>query len=516
MKGLQMNTHDQPGWQGLQRSRAAAAAGESGTPGTAGTAGAVGTAGRSRRRHRLAASCVAVCAALGLAGCATTIDTTTPALAMPVAWAEAPQPAAAAVHPLWWQAFQSSELSALVDQAQAGSQDLAIAAERVTQAELTLNNAGASLWPSLGLSGSSTARRSDSGSTGEFASTSGGSESSSLSLGVSYEIDLWGRLAAGVRGSQDTLAATRFDLDAARLSVSSSVAQLYFQVLTLRMRLAIARDNLAIAERLYAIVDARYRNGAASALDLSRQRSTVLAQQAALVPLEVQARQGVTALAVLLGRPPQDLQVSADSLDGLAVPEVGAGVPSELLTRRPDLASAEAQLAAADADVAQARASLLPRVALSGSAGLASSALLSLANPAYSLGLTASIAQTLFDGGRLRNQVALSDSARRQLVESYRSAVHVALKEVEDALGNVARHRDQERSLLAIRAEAERALRLSELRLREGADDVTSVLDAQRTLFSANDQLASARQSRLDAAVDLYRALGGGWAAAGA
>ncbi len=455
---------------------------------------------------RARAALLALAAALALGACATRIETTRPTFALPATWAEA-APADPLVQRDWWRGFGSDELVQLVDAAQAGSPDLAIAAERVVQAELALRSAGASLFPSLSLGGNTAARRNDPGADADASR----SESSSLALGVSYEIDLWGRLAAGRRGAEAALQASRHDLDSARLSVTTGVAGAYFQALALRMRLAIARDNLAIAERVFAIVDARYRNGAASALDLSRQRSTVLAQRAALPPLEVQERQTVTALELLLGRAPQPLPLQATSLDGLAVPAVGAGLPSTLLTRRPDIASAEAQLAGADADVAAARAALLPSISLSGSAGLASSALLSLANPSLSLGLSASILQTLFDGGRLRNQVAVSESTRRQLVERYRSAVHTALKEVEDGLGNAARYRDQEQAQQAIRDEAQRALRLAELRLREGADDLSSVLDAQRVLFAANDQLAQLRLARLTAALDLFRALGGGW-----
>ncbi|MBX9715795.1 MAG: TolC family protein, partial [Burkholderiaceae bacterium] len=126
------------------------------------------------------------------------------------------------------------------------------------------------------------------------------------------------------------------------------------------------------------------------------------------------------------------------------------------------------------------------------------------------------LAQTLFDGGRLRNNVALSESARRQLVESYRGAIYTALKEVEDALGNLTASKGQEQAQLAIRDEAQRGLRLAELRYREGADDITTVLDAQRTLFSSLDQLAQLRLARLTAALDLFMALGGGWTAGGA
>lgn len=459
---------------------------------------------------RSAALRVALAAAFALAGCATPIDRTRPTIDLPAHWNEA-APGSSALQRDWWQGFQSAELAQLIDAAQAGSPTLAIAAERVQQAEILVRSAGATLFPSVSVGGGTGAQRSD--PSGASARTS---KSTNVSLGVSYEVDLWGRLAAGVQGAEASLAASRYDLETARLSLTTGVANAYFQVLALRMRLVIARENLRVAERVFNIVDSRYRNGAASALDVSRQRITVMTQRATLEPLEVQERQTVTALAVLLGRTPQTLQVEIRSFDNLAIPEVSAALPSELLVRRPDLASAEAQLAGADADVAVARAALLPSMSLSASAGLASASLLSFANPATTIGLTASLAQTLFDGGRLRNQVALSESARRQLVENYRAAIYTALKEVEDALGNAVRNRGQEQAQLAIRDEAQRTLRLAELRYREGADDITTVLDAQRTLFSSLDQLAQLRLARLTAALDLYKALGGGWVADGA
>ncbi|MBY0467928.1 MAG: efflux transporter outer membrane subunit [Burkholderiaceae bacterium] len=448
--------------------------------------------------------------AFAFAGCATQIDHVRPAVELPAQWTEA-TPGTLPLHRDWWRGFQSTELEQLIDAAQAGSPTLAIAAERVQQAEISVRSAGATLFPSVSIGGGTGAQRSD--PSGASARTS---KSTNVSLGVNYEVDLWGRLAAGVQGNEASLAASRYDLETARLSLTTGVASAYFQVLALRMRLVIARDNLAIAERVFNIVDSRFRNGAASALDVSRQRITVLSQRATLEPLEIQERQTVTALAILLGRAPQALQVAARGFDDFTIPEVGVVLPSELLVRRPDLASAEAQLAGADADVAVARAALLPSVSLSGSAGLATASLLSLANPASSIGLSASIGQTLFDGGRLRNNVALSESARRQLVESYRNTIYTALKEVEDALGNAVRHRGQEQAQQAIRTEAQRSLRLAELRYREGADDLTTVLDAQRTLFSSLDQLAQLRLARLTAALDLFKALGGGWAAGNA
>ncbi|WP_084600396.1 efflux transporter outer membrane subunit [Aromatoleum toluclasticum] len=462
---------------------------------------------RSRRLvPALAASLV-----LALSACAVTEPATRADIALPATWSE-PAGGTERPDPQWWQSFGSNELARLIAAAVADNPDFRAAVERVRQAEIALRVADASLLPAANVGGNTGWRRSDPGDGARVVD----SESSGANLTISYEVDLWGRLAADVRGADASFAASRHDHDAARLTLVAGVANTWFELLAARDRLVIARDNLAIAERVFGIVETRYRNGAASALDVSRQRSTVLAQRAALLPLETLERQTLGALALLVGRPPQDFRVADEALASLAVPSAAPGLPAELLVRRPDLASAEARLAAADADVAAARAALLPRIELSGSAGLASTALLSLANPASTVGLSAGLAHTLFDGGRLRSEVEATQSRRRALVENYRSAVHVALKEVEDALGNAERDRRLEDSQQEIRSEAARSLRLAELRYREGADELLTVLDAQRTLFQAQDQLAQLRLARLNGAVTLYKVLGGGWSAASA
>jgi len=275
-------------------------------------------------------------------------------------------------------------------------------------------------------------------------------------------------------------------------------------------------------------VDARVRNGAASALDLARQQAAVLAQRAAIPPLELQERQTLFALALLLGRTPEGFnagfneQTGADGagatahLTDLAVPRVAPGLPAELLTRRPDLASAEAQLAAANANVTVARAALLPAIQLTGSAGLASNVLLNFLNaPTAVLALGASLAQTIFDGGRLRGQVDVAASRERELIESYRKSILAALADVESALAASSRTADQEVLQQQILEQARRALRLAEIRYREGVDDLLTLLDAQRTLFQAEDQLQQIRLSRLQASIGLFKALGGGWKMSG-
>jgi multidrug efflux system outer membrane protein len=182
--------------------------------------------------------------------------------------------------------------------------------------------------------------------------------------------------------------------------------------------------------------------------------------------------------------------------------------------RRPDLAAAEAQLVASNADLSAARAALLPSIQLTGSAGVASGALLSvLGGPATSVALAASILQPIFDAGRLKGQVTIAESRERELAQTYRKAILNAFADVEKAL--VAANRLSQREVLQSQVEerAREALRLAEVRYREGADDLLSVLDAQRTLFDAQDQLAQMRLDRLEAAVALYKALGGGWQA---
>jgi multidrug efflux system outer membrane protein len=199
---------------------------------------------------------------------------------------------------------------------------------------------------------------------GGRASAGGAAVNSAANVGLTarYELDLWGKNRAGVRAAKSSAAAAGFDRDTAQLTLVSGVAASYFDVLALRTRLAIARDNLGTAQKVLDLVSARTRNGAASALDVSRQEATVLSQRAALLPLEQQERQTLAALAVLVGRAPEGFDVKAAGIGDLHMPTIDPGLPSTLLVRRSDLASAEAQLAAANADVAVARAALLPAI----------------------------------------------------------------------------------------------------------------------------------------------------------
>jgi len=446
-----------------------------------------------------------VCTLLAVTGCAIHEPPTHIAIASPAQWVDA-QATEEAISPQWWNAFGSARLAALIDKALQANPDLRTAANRVRQADLALQQAGVPLLPSASASAGTSAARSEGGNT---------RKSSSLSVGVSYEVDLWGRLAASQDSASLAAQASRHDLETARITIAASVASSYFQWLTARERLALAQENLALAERVLHITQARFANGVATALDVSQQTTAVLQQRTALAPLQLQARQTASALALLLGEQPVGFEVAdttaQETLLQLQVPTVTPGLPSTLLARRPDLCAQEARLAAADADVAAARAALLPSLSLSTSGGASSAALLELASGSGTLSLGASLAQTLFDGGRKKLQIESIRLQREMLIDNYAAAARTAFKEVDDALGQAATSLHQERAQTAVAAQAERTLRLAEVRYKEGADTLLSVLDAQRTLFSARDALTQQRLTRLNAAVSLYRVLGGGW-----
>ncbi|WP_319381840.1 efflux transporter outer membrane subunit [Thiomicrorhabdus sp.] len=285
---------------------------------------------------------------------------------------------------MWWQSFNSPDLDQLIDKALQDSPDIKVATERVLQAEYALRSAGASRFPTLDVSGRS-------GTNGHYPNRGASeySDSSSVTLGVSYELDFWQKNAAAIRGSEAGLQASRFDLAASRLSLAATVAQTYFDILSLNERLELARRNVRLAERLLEIVQARQENGVATSLDVSRQKTEVLTRKTEIAPLKNQLDQSQAALAVLTGSIPQNFRMEMRPIETLTMVEVNPGIPSELLKRRPDIAAEEFRLQSAQADIQAASAERFPQITLSASGGLASDVLLSLVSPAGSLALAA-------------------------------------------------------------------------------------------------------------------------------
>jgi NodT family efflux transporter outer membrane factor (OMF) lipoprotein len=455
----------------------------------------------------------AIAAMTLLAGCSFRMDPVENPVKLPVTWDAAPSASTAAAGENlpqdWWKKFDSPVLSKLIDEALAGNPTLKVAEERLGQAQRALSVAHDNLMPDLSVNGSTSRTRSGLEGTPDVIRSS-----TSVNAQLRYDVDLWGGKAASLRASKASLAGTRYDLDRSRLALSANVATQYFQLLSIRARVVIARDNLAVAERVLRIVDARYRNGVARPLDLTQQTTAVLQQRTNLIPLEAQERQTETALGLLLGRVPQEFHVDGETFERITVPEVQPWLPSELLLRRPDLAVAEANLSAAHANISVARANLLPgAISLTAGGGLASTSLLSLTDPTktFSLSGVLSIAESIF-GVRAR-KVQLDNARSNEAISlvNYASAIRTALKDVDDSLANVQTDQRREESQRATLEQAQRALSQAELLYREGSGDLQAVLDAQRTQFTAQDQLSQIRLARLNSALDLYVALGGGW-----
>lgn len=404
----------------------------------------------------------------------------------------------------WWSNFKAPELPALEDTASKQNLDIAVAAAQLLQAEATDEQAFAALLPTVSASGTFT----------RGASTPGLRDSDKFGAGFngSYGFDIWGLSQDKLRAARESLRASRYAEAAVGLSTAASVANEYFIILSFRERITIARQNIDAANRILAVTQAKVTNGVSSNLDLSQQQGTVAGQQARLPALIESEREARYALAILLGRAPEGFDVRAQNLEGIISPTVKPGMPSEVLTRRPDVAQAEANLYASHANVDAARAAFFPSVSLTGSAGYSSSALAGLTNPGnfvWSFGV--SLLQTIFDGGRLKAADDAALANQQQLIATYRKTVFNAFSGVETALGQTSADTDQLVALTEeVRAYTE-AFRIAELQYREGTIDILSLLNTEQQLFTAEDTLVQTKLARLQADVSVYQQLGGGW-----
>ncbi|HEY4125706.1 MAG TPA: efflux transporter outer membrane subunit [Rhizomicrobium sp.] len=460
--------------------------------------------------------------ALVAAGCSTPVPQALKTTDIPAGGFTAPIIADAQVWPKadWWTTFGSPEMSGLVVDAQANNLDLAAAYARVLQAEAQAGISRSSLFPQLG--GSFDASRQGSHgvsfSSGSGTSTGGPStrfhstDSFNLGLDASYQLDIFGQNRDRYFSAEDALRASRYAQQTVALTIESNTARAYINVLALRERIKIARDNVDAVNRVLEIVKAKVQNGVSSNLDLAQEQAQVAAQQAQIPGLVEQEREARYALAVLLGRAPEGFDVTAKTMGEIKPPAVQPGLPSDLLLRRPDVAESEASLASAHGNVDAARAAFFPSIGLSGSGGFASAALGSLFNGTtlfYSVG--ASVLQTIFDGGLLASESDLAKAQQLEMIATYRSSVLNAFTDVESSLGTVSALADQEHYLGIETDNAREALRISEIQYREGVADLLAVLQAQQTLFTAEDQLVQTRLARLQSNVSLYQSLGGGW-----
>jgi outer membrane protein, multidrug efflux system len=468
-----------------------------------------------RDGRRLARSFAVLGLVASSAGCILTKDLPDPALDVPEGYKSATRPskAADAVPTLdWWRGFRSRELTGLMEEAQTVNLDIAAATARFRQADAQARIAGAALLPSLSGSGSeSYSRTSGSSSSGL---SNGGREvvNYSASLSASYELDFWGKNRDAAQAAEETAVANRFDRDVIALTTLTTVANAYFQVLAAQDRIRTAQRNIASAERILNAIKDRLTAGTGNDLDVAQQESVLANQRALVPPLRQTLDQNINALATLVSRPPEAVRVAGGSLNQIAAPRVTPGLPSELLTQRPDIRRQEAQLASATANVGSARAQFFPSIQLTGQGGYQSSALTSLFQPhAAFFSMVGSLTQPIFDGGRILGNFEFTKARQDELLQTYRKTVVQAFADVDNALMSIRQTTERLRLQREVVAASRRAFQLSEQQLRAGTADIVTVLNTQLTLFQAEDALSQAQLARLLAIVSLYQALGGGW-----
>lgn len=462
-----------------------------------------------------------------LAGCTVGPNYQRPATPMPPAYAEAAAQAAIfddANLASWWHGFGDPELDRLVNRAIAQNLDVETAAARIREARAREAVAGAAALPQIDAQASASRQRISenaipvppgvgSGGGGTFGLP--GSEFSTFRIGfdASWEIDLFGRTRRSVEAARARTGAAVWNRRDVQVSVAAEAANAYLTLRTLQQRIATAEAEVARQQRSLRLVGARVRGGLVTGQDLAQQRSQLATAQSAIPPLKAQADAQVHALGVLTGEVPEALIAELAPAAALPLaPAVPAGLPSDLLRRRPDIRAAERNLHAATADIGVATADLYPRFSLSAAPALVSTALASLLQwGSRSYSASASLDWPIFNGGRTRGNIAVANAQQAQALIAYRKTILAALQDVEDALSNVDNDRRQIASLDAAHNAAARAESIARSRYRGGLVTYSDVLQAQASRISLENQLIQARGSLAHDTVALFKALGGGW-----
>lgn len=459
-------------------------------------------------------------AVLGVAGCSLVACSLgphykRPDIPPPLAWRSSPSDSEESRWPSanWWQGFNSPTLNDLMDQARVANDDIGAAVARIREADAQTRIAGAPLLPSFGLDADGSREKTQQTTLSQARTPTARSFNTfTAELTASYEIDFWGKNRALRDAARMAALASRYDRATIELTVMQSVASTYFLALELRDRLKVANDNVASARDTLKGLQLEAQVGTVTALDVAQQETTVATLDAAIPPLNQQLGETLDALAILLGKQPEAVDVSSGTLGDLAEPEVVPGMPSELLARRPDVAEAEAQLIAANANIAAARAAFFPTISLTAAGGYVSPALDTLFNPvSRAFSLTGGLTQPIFQGGALAGQYQLNKGRYAELLSDYHKAVISAFGNVEDALVSVQQTAEQLRREQEAVATARHAYELTQAQFHAGTINILIVLSTETALFTAQDTLVQVKYSHLNALVALFSALGGGW-----
>lgn len=396
----------------------------------------------------------------------------------------------------FWQALENEELTRLMQAVLAQNLDLQAALHRIEQARAQAKIAGAGLLPIV-----------DAG--GELAQTyqeRGDDSRVDGFITLSYELDLWGKNRSQAEAATYRVEASRYDREALRLVVTTDTAVFFTQVLGFNDRIRIAENNLRNAEEILRIIEARFREGSVSALEVSQQKVAVNDIRSALTTLIEQQATTLNALAVLLGQAPQRFGAPQAALASLSVPTVDLTPPAALLTNRPDIQSAEAGLLAANADIGAARAAFFPSFLLGADGSLVAAG---FGDPATTaLSLAANVLAPIFSGGRLEGDLETVTARQRELAVQYQKTVLTAFQEVENALA-VLRSTAQQTALARESVqEAQNAYNIAKARFDAGSIDYLTLLETQRSLSQVEDEQVVATVAQLEAFVQLRKALG--------
>jgi multidrug efflux system outer membrane protein len=453
---------------------------------------------------------VAMTGAFLLAGCMVGPDYKRPDQGLPAAFTEPDAPgtvaSSAGVPEQWWKLYNDPVLDGLVADGLAYNADVQAAAARVEEAEARLREAHAVLYfPEI--NGNAGVNRGRSFQLGVPVTAT----VYSVGISTSFEVDVWGHLRRGERAVRDNLLASRYGRDTVALTLAATVARTYFAALSLDSQYASSEESRKAAEESLALARRRLEGGVASALDVYQAGAISTAAAAQSKEIARQRAAIVHALGVLTGR--FDVSVATRDVTTLPVPPLPpAGLPSQLLERRPDVRQAEAQLASATELIGVARAEQFPTLSLTGSLGTLStdaSNLFTANSHVWSLG--AGLLGPILDGGRYRARTDEAVARAKQAEAAYRGSVRDAFRDVSDALSNIRYARDTEADLQEHLQQSREALRLSRIRYERGYSPFLEVLDATRTLNDAELTFIRNRQNYLSYTVDLMNSLGGGW-----
>lgn len=448
---------------------------------------------------------------LGLAGCSFAPDYQRPLMPMPETWkGEAGQGERLDLQ--WWRRFDDATLNALVEEALAHNRDIEAAIARVDTARAQLGVARAELFPLINGQAQGTQTWIDNTKI-----TSGVESPFSAGFGATWELDLWGRLRNARDAARYQLLATEAAQRGVQLSVAGQTANAYFLLLSLDSQQATAERTVRTREDALGIYTARYEQGLINELDLSRAKTEVETAKTAFYRTRISRDAAESALAVLVGRSPREIMNGSmprgKALEAIPTPPViPSGVPSELLERRPDIRQAERTVEAANANIGVARAAWFPTISLTGLFGVVSPELHSLlSNPLQTWSYGGSATVPIIDFGRVGYNVEAAEGRQREALAAYEKTVQAAFQDTRDALTRQAEMSNVVASLERTVKELRLSADLARLRYDNGYSSYLEVLDAERSLFDSELQLASARSERLTAIVDVCLALGGGW-----